>query len=431
MRKKVLRLNHVHNVTRSHLRYDYSYDVGLGKYFTRDIFFVDYEGYDVSKVPEAIKVIPFLANFAPIAWFAGFDIHVHEMDQTFYNALLSIKREFTKYYPVLLNMPSELIYDKLVVTEIEGSKSAMLFSGGVDAVTTYLRHRDEEVDLITIHGADIAVADNRQFNKVRSFNENAPLLSHAKKVYIRSNIRDFYSFNVDKLLPDLGWWGRVQHGLSISAITAPISFINGYKYIYIASSYTRRAGHVFIPWGSMPEIDNQIRWARTSVIHDGEELTRQEKIDYIVGKARTLNHKINLRVCYSEINDGMNCCICEKCLRTIFAIMLAGDSPNDYGFDVNVSVYSLIEKVASNGFATSGTKQFWRELLEKALSSTDAFYFFEDHDTEYIRYQDIINELSVQMTKKLKKMSVFQKMKSCIINRNKRLFSKYLTFRRR
>ena len=81
------------------------------------------------------------------------------------------------------------------------------------------------------------------------------------------------------LLPNLGWWGSVQHGLALNGVVAPLAQKKGYENIFIASSYT---DNIKITWGSTPEIDNNISWASTRVIHDGYELKRQDKLSFIV-----------------------------------------------------------------------------------------------------------------------------------------------------
>jgi hypothetical protein len=425
----MFKINQIKN-TRSIISYDYSYSKKIRRFFNNNTFFVEYSSLDITNVPDHIKIIPLIANIAPISWFVGFDIYIEEIDEKFYESLLSIKQEFKKYYPTLIK-ETEIKYNTLRNTEYKADKSAMLFSGGVDAYTTYFRHCDENLDLITIQGADISIGDIKQWNKVVSLFENESMQTiNNNKFYIKSNIRDFYSFEVDKLLPNLGWWGLIQHGLSITALTAPLSFINGYKNIYIASSYTRRPNYKFIPWGSMPEIDNKIAWAKTSVIHDGAELTRQDKIETIVTSTRKMNCKINLRVCYSENNTNINCSCCEKCLRTIFGIMIAGANPIDYGFDVDISIYSKIKAVLNSGFKTYGCQLFWAEMFYYA-SSNNNFFILEQSDTEMEKYKEILEILSVHINSDLKPITKSQKIKLNIISKYPKLFQIYLALRKK
>ena len=220
--------------------YDYTSLDHSKKYFNKDKNFYSKYKEDVSSVPNSILVIPFVANIIPIAWFAGFDIEVPEIDEDFYNALQQVKLEFEKQfldYELKGNLKAKL----LVKNKIVDTKSAMLFSGGVDAYATYIRIFSETPDLVTILGADIEIEDQSQWLSFTNFIEDEPLLTSNKKQYIETNVREFYTYQVELLLKEVGWWGKVQHGLSLIGSLAPISYTNGYNKIYIASSYTEPA----------------------------------------------------------------------------------------------------------------------------------------------------------------------------------------------
>jgi len=46
-----------------------------------------------------------------------------------------------------------------------------------------------------------------------------------------------------------------------------------------------------------------------------------------------LREKLKLRVCWKGDN-GDNCNHCEKCLRIIVNLILEGEDPKDYGFNL-------------------------------------------------------------------------------------------------
>lgn len=410
------------------VEYDYTVDKSITKYFTNKRYYVEYD-IDVSNVPESILVIPFLANFAPIAWFAGFDIDVNDLDSTFFYSLQNIKTEFSKYYPELKDNASLLVSKKRTTNDIETDKTAMLFSGGVDAYTTFFRHFDEIPDLITIKGADMKIEDEIQWNEVIQYNENQIILKKNNKFYIESNIRDFYSFEVDKLLKNLGWWGYIQHGLALTAVCAPLAFIRKYRTIYIASSYTRKENYDSIIWGSMPEIDNKVIWSNTMIKHDAEELTRQEKISFIAKKSNNLKTIPQLRVCYSDIKNGLNCSKCEKCLRTIFALMILNSNPNEYGFDVDISIFKLLNKTMSTPFTSKGNKLFWKEIYNEAIINKK--YFNDDLDEWQSNYSIFLNILNKNLLQEIKDVSEAQKLRQAIIYKYPKLFNGYLKIRRK
>ncbi len=390
------------------INYDYSSDNSLILKLlnTSKPLYSKYQ-IDVSNTPLSIAVIPFLSNLLPIAWYAGFSIEIDEVDEGFYLAQEKLKAEFSKRKNVG-NTKGGLIAKKIIPNIIEGNKTSMLFSGGVDAYATYIRIYDKNPDLITIHGADIEIEDHEQWNDFTSFIESEKLLEN-KKYYIETNLREFYTYQVELLLDDIGWWGKVQHGLALNGAVAPLSYINGYKSIYIASSYT---DSIDIEWGSTPEIDREISWANGfKVYHDGYDLKRQDKVDLIADFSTRTETKFKLRVCYSELRTEFNCSNCEKCFRTILGLILNDKNPNDYGFNVDENVYDKFYQVLNAGSASKGVRYFWWELMEKAKTSKK-FYIFNNSEKETnhinkIKEGSIDNLLEQKLsTKNLKKQRI-------------------------
>ncbi len=368
------------------VNYDYVASKYVQKYFNqKEPYYIKF-GLDISAVPISILAIPFLSNMLPIAWFGGFDIELSEVDEDFFNAMKLVKDEFEKQFTEY-ELTGGLIAEKLVKNTIKGKNTAMLFSGGVDAYATYIRNHDKTPDLVTILGADIEIEDKLQWNSFTSFIENEALLNNNKKQYIETNVRNFSTYQVELLLKDIGWWGKVQHGLSLIGSLAPLSYKNSYTNIFIASSYTK---DIDIAWGSTPKIDENISWAGVKVHHDGYELKRQDKVDLIAEFSKETNTNFKLRVCYSELRDSFNCSHCEKCYRTILGIILNGKNPNDYGFNIDEKIYSDIFDVLNIGGASKGMQYFWWELMEKAKTSKSVF-IFENESKEKIELDRIRN----------------------------------------
>ena len=370
-------------------RIDYNYDTTkntVSKFFNKEKPLYSKYQVDVSTIPTSIAVIPFLCNLLPIAWFAGFIIEVDELDEEFFKAQEKLKLEFEKRKDVIA-LKGGLKIGKVVKNSIIGNKVSMLFSGGVDAYATYIKIYDQNPDLITIHGADIEINDQKQWSDFTSFLEKEEILKN-NKYYIETNLREFYTYQVELLLNDIGWWGKVQHGLALIGAIAPLSFINGYNAIYIASSYT---DNIDIDWGSTPGIDEKISWANgMQIYHDGYDLKRQDKVDLIADFASKINDKFKLRVCYSELRTGFNCSSCEKCFRTILGLILNNKNPNDYGFNVDSSVYNKFYEVLGRGSASKGVRYFWWELMEKA-KKVNEFYVFSDLEKETFEINKIRN----------------------------------------
>ena len=86
-------------------------------------------------------------------------------------------------------------------------------------------------------------------------------------------------------------------------------------------------------------------------------------------------------MCYSELRDEFNCSNCEKCFRTILGIILNGEDPNTYGFNVDGKVYQKLFRVLQGGSASKGQQYFWWELMEKSKTCENPF-IFEDSTQE-------------------------------------------------
>jgi len=404
------------------ISYDYSFSAGTQKYFTKNNPYYCVYDSDVSQVPKSISVIPFLSNTITIAWFAGFDIEVDEVDEDYFNALLALKEVFQKWYPNVA-LKGGLKAKKQVKNSIEGTKKAMLFSGGVDAFATYLRNYEAKPDLITIHGPDIEINDLEQWNDLKNYIQEEPLLADNSKNFITSNVRDFYSYRVLLLTDNMGWWGEIQHGISLLGVTAPIAYKNKYSEISIASSYTK---DIDIKWGSTPETDEKITWAGLSIKHDGYELQRQDKVDLIANFVANTQKTLRLRVCYSELRDQFNCSNCEKCFRTILGLVLAGQNPNNFGFNVDQKFYGKMITTIEQGSASKGMNYFWWELSQKAKTSTSPF-IFENNEAEKAEIKkiaegEINNMLESKLTDKRKSK---QRIKFILRNRFSNLYNFY------
>lgn len=407
--------------------YDYDYDKAIARFFTKnEPFFAEYD-IDVSDVPPSIAIVPFLANVLPISWFAGFDVYVDEVDEDFEHAMEIIRKEMQVSNEYANLYRNKFHFNKTVKNDYETARTAMLFSGGVDAYATYFRHYDEKPDLITIHGADVELDDMEQWNRVVSLNENEPLLAENARFYIKTNIRDFYTHQVDLMLPSINWWWKIQHGLALNCSVAPLAYKRGYKTLYIASTFT---GAIKISLGSMPEIDDNIKWGNTSVQHDCYDLKRQDKVDLIVKSTKKINRNINIRVCYSLLNKGVNCSRCEKCIRTIVAIMVDGANPNDYGFETSEKIYDEFHAKLDHGFPSEAIQLLWMEILERSRE-TDDFFVFADKEKESAQMKILQAQIERNVKNGLKKKSSLYKIKYKIRKTFPNLFKAYLKIRQR
>lgn len=357
--------------------YDYSVDKPFSKYFNLNNLYYSKYQVDVSQIPNSIAVIPLLSNVMPIAWFVGFDVFIDEVDEVFYNSLINLKKEFTNYHPNK-NLKGELKVKSLIKNTIQDSKSALLFSGGLDSFESYTRNYDLNPYLISIHGADIGINDTKRWTDFKRFNKEEGIVDDSKLQYIETNVRDFYTYKIE-LLVDIGWWGKIQHGMSLLGVLAPLSYKLNFDNILIGSSNTNE---VDFGWGSSPNIDEKMKWATCNVVHDGYHLRRTNKIENIVSYVNSNKTSIKLRVCYSELRDGANCNKCAKCQRTILGIILANDNPENFGFEIPENFYNrMFSNFSENSTMSKGLEYEWWCLQEK-VKQYKPFFIINNEEKE-------------------------------------------------
>lgn len=407
------------------ISYNYAMTPDIKKYFNPKVsYYVSYDR-DVSTTPKSITVIPFLANIMPIAWFAGFDVVVDEVDAEFFNSLAELKKEFKKYHPKK-TFKGELVAKKLVQNKIKGKATGLLFSGGLDSFESYTRNYDQNPYLFSIHGADVDITDTKRWNDFQRYNLEEEIVVNDKLCYIETNVRDFYTYKVE-LLVNIGWWGKIQHGMSLLGVLAPLGYQLGVHRILIGSSNTEE---VDFGWGSSPTIDEKMKWANSTVVHDGYHLNRPSKIDNVVAFTQKNKVPLKLRVCYSELRDGYNCSRCAKCQRTILGLVLSGADPNIYGFKVPDNFYDLILSNFSSGTTMStGVKYEWKCLQQKASEHLD-FHVLKDKKIE----QEVLDtfvalDLENLVSVDLEKTKPIFKLKFILRNKFKEAYTLYKKLR--
>ncbi|WP_299554752.1 hypothetical protein [Seonamhaeicola sp.] len=360
------------------IAYDYTIDDKIRSYFNVNNLYYVYYDQDVSTTPMSLAVIPLLANIMPLSWFIGFDVYIDEIDETFYKSLQILKEQFIKFHPNN-TLGGNLHVNKIVKNEINGNGTSLLFSGGLDSFDSLTRQYSKKPFLISIHGADVEINDRERWNEFKKFNSEETILDQSRLFYIESNLREFYTYKVDLLVDHLGWWGAVQHGMALIGVLAPLSYKHGFTNLNIAASATNEISY---SWGSSPYIDENMKWANTTVTHEGYQFKRTDKTDNVVKFVNDTGYNIKLRVCYADERQGYNCNRCHKCQRTILSLILAGANPEDYGFKVPNDFYKLIfRNFGDDCIMTKGIKYQWTCIQDKA-ASVDRFFVLNDELTE-------------------------------------------------
>ena len=274
-------------VNNKHVEYLFETRGIIKEYFTTNKFFIDYEE-DMTDVPKSIMTIPFVASLIPLMWLTDTVMWVEELDRTFYDAIFKIQAAYQRldyHYELKGNLiPAKMVEN--FYTPVR--ESLLLFSGGIDANTTYIRIREQNPLLFNIQGwykseGDVNPAADADIRDITAFSKREKLdFSYAKSnfaVLINNNVFD------KKIKKNFGdsWWHGFQHSMSFISIAIPMAYLLKIEKIYIASSVPMGE---YVKCASYVTTDEEFRFASVGYcIHDGSELTRQDKVHVIVGYA--------------------------------------------------------------------------------------------------------------------------------------------------
>ena len=199
-------------------------------------------------------------------------------------------------------------------------KTASFFSGGADSFYTYLKHKHDseasrKIDslLFINNGFDIDPR-NKALWKLALKNIKA-IADHegVNLVVATSNINS-------QLLSHILSWDYI-HGACLAAMGQFLR--GGFRRIYIPSTLPlEQLVNAPLPWGSHPALDENWSTETLTFEHDGSETTRANKIISCIAES-PLALKY-LRVCYMNENGAYNCGKCDKCMRTMVSLYIAG-----------------------------------------------------------------------------------------------------------
>ena len=328
---------------------------GIKKFAESDIAFIEYDE-NISGVEKSILTVPIVSSLIPVAWAFGVDLILREIDATYLHSLEAVKAVFQRWYPQF-SFSTRIKTQKISSNKFNGKKIGLLFSGGVDSLTSFIRLREKNPTLFTIFGADISLEKENLEYFVRSTISSFAKKNKVKVHFIRSNIpRLFNEVKLSKKFRLNSWWGSVSHGLILLSLVAPLTH-KGIGKIFIASTHTKDFTY---PWGSDPVIDNKIGWADVKVIHDAYEMSRIEKIKYLKKYPEYLKF---LRVCYSSYSN-YNCGRCEKCSHLLVSLLLENIPPDLCGFKIDKSTLAYIRNcLEKKQFILSESEKFlWKDI---------------------------------------------------------------------
>ena len=127
----------------------------LESYFNTNSMYIEYD-FNIESIPKSILTIPFVGSLIALAWLTDSVLWVDEIDKTFYDSIPKIRNAYQEIYRnVTLKgrfAPSQIIKNKLVVSNEVVAKSIMLFSLGADCHASLIRNLDKRPMLCNIQG---------------------------------------------------------------------------------------------------------------------------------------------------------------------------------------------------------------------------------------------------------------------------------------
>ncbi|MDD3643811.1 MAG: hypothetical protein PHQ19_10155, partial [Candidatus Krumholzibacteria bacterium] len=224
------------------------------------------------------------------------------------------------------------------------------FSGGVDSSFTVYRHRkgmcgraNKKITTgIIIHGFNIML--NREDIFIRA----------ADKAEIMANSLDMDLIRMATNYRDLG--DNFRFTVSSEIASCMLLFENSFSTGLIASSETY--DNLTLPLGSNPITDRLLSSDRLELIHDGAAYSRSEKVEVILNWPEAMKY---LRVCWQEENLELNCCRCEKCIRTILNFRALGEGlPECFQHDVTDKMIADLKGLNETSIG------FFEQIIEQA-----------------------------------------------------------------
>lgn len=231
------------------------------------------------------------------------------------------------------------------------------FSGGVDSFYSFLKHRDEITDLVFIHGFDVGLNEQRLRVQASAMGDRLSKALGVRFIEIETNAR--------LIQKRWGRWGPHAHGLGLASVGR--SLAPYLSKLYIPGSFSEQEQ---IPWGTHPDLDSLLGDESIEFVHDQTSAKRTDKIEFISRFPAALEA---LRVCYKNPNGAYNCCVCEKCLRTMTTLYAVGALEKATTFPLAITPAAIDALNISNEVTKTFARDNLRTLEKAGLVETPIY----------------------------------------------------------
>ncbi len=256
-------------------------------------------------------------------------------EQLFYN-LNNIQEIFLQWHPKVFNKIKISAQLRNKYSKNSFNNAGLFFSLGVDSF--YSLHKDinglnfghpSVSYLIYMKGLELPLQEYKSNQDKEVIESIFNIADKTKKSVIvgETNIRDYFPLA----------WGLYYQGAGLASVA--LSLGAGLSNALIPSTHSYKD---IIPWGSSPLVDHLWSTERTTIIHDGAEVNRSEKIAYFLSRDSLAME--NLRVCINNKGGNKNCGRCEKCKRTMLSLYICGALNNAKTFSSATLQKFLVSK---------------------------------------------------------------------------------------
>lgn len=307
-------------------------------------------GVEAKEIPEGILTIPFIGTMIGVAMLYRIPIKVSDVDAGYFETVKKLDAVFRKMYPKG-NLSLSINANNVSAFKKIGGRvrTSVFFTGGVDATSALVEIVNKEPLLINIAGGDIALSDQKAHERLEDyFLDLKKQIKGLDYCFVKSNCREFFrEYTFDKIFKKFidrelwwGYWASIAHIVVMTASIAPVVYARGITWHYIGSSHS--SNDVAFD-GNNEEVINAIDYAGCKFVSADADLDRNDKVKKIVEYSNTSGVHFKLQVCWHKEN-GLNCCYCEKCYRTIMNVLSAHGDPNNFGLTYDADKMCEIKK---------------------------------------------------------------------------------------
>jgi len=261
----------------------------------------------------------FAASLLLLALALGEEMEVRgQLSQRLLYGMKEYQRVFNLWRPDKFKI-IDIICNGFRKQENDKAKGAVgcAFSGGVDSFYSLWSHLPQNEPLssyqlthaLFVHGFDIPLEDAQTYLICKQSYEELMGKLGLGLLTARTNVSHFLKEKIG--------WGYVC-GQVLIGVALVLGRLFSRFYIPAGHTYTQ---NVLLPYGSCPILDHLLGTETLEVIHDGAGVTRVEKT--LALTQWPLTYPL-LRVCAEKTNGPKNCCLCEKCIRTMVTLEISG-----------------------------------------------------------------------------------------------------------